>query len=616
MKVAFQSVVWGQRIDNLDYMLQVLQACGYQGLEIAQSPQNIFVMGKNGPEPVGTINDLIARCQKYGLTLIGLVGGTLEERVEYIGIRRDLFLYLDNWPEDAWQLLVQPNPIRLAIHPHWLMPIRKRSHFEALFESVYARIVAYYDKKGHSAQQSKTKAETACQNLRLIVDTAHSVIAEDDPVAFVSDWLSSLEVVHLKGWKPDFGKWSHRYPKGFCIPDKGIVPVDAVMDRLTELKYSGWLVMEQEHFEQSRMDTALKCAEWVEKNASRWPLRIKVDYAKVADLASSPPSNPWRETVGTLSSIEMARAFAANPTTNAESFYGTTVATLRNLLKPEYVKLWSYNPSTRKFYLLDAMDRNGQTIKCLTELPEVNTLAASVAASSTVLFYDLDDADTRRHFNDAEFLGRVESRWMICVPIFNAANAHHLRGMFSLFTDAEYNDQQKRLLELLSHIIAIWSDFVGGEVCAAAAGATNYMCGVTKGGVGPFIDKLRLHILEMFDCENVLIFLRDASRTRLYPIGACASKIRWKEGLPLAKQFYEKGEGLTGRVWNENEMLFSDAAPETGGYVGKSREFNPGGEKPDIVRATGTDQWRGSGCYPPFQQKATTQLIGINHVYG
>lgn len=43
MKIGFGTVLWGRRIDDLDYMLRVIKACGYKGVEFAQHHHQIFV---------------------------------------------------------------------------------------------------------------------------------------------------------------------------------------------------------------------------------------------------------------------------------------------------------------------------------------------------------------------------------------------------------------------------------------------------------------------------------------------------------------------------------------------------------------------------------------------
>ncbi|MDZ4403778.1 ATP-binding protein [Prosthecobacter sp.] len=593
-KVAFETVTWGQRIDDLDYMCQVLQACGYKGIEIAQNPQNIFIREDGKLKEIGPIDTLVERCARYDIEVIGLVGGTLEERVAYLGKRRDIYLYLDSWPEDAWKYLVQEKPITLVIHPHWLMPIRRRSQVEELFEKVHKEVCEHFmriSKKKQSSemeaiQDALEKTTEACENLRLIVDTAHAVIAEDNPVAFVKDCLcdqaevtgiksplfGKLQNVHLKGWIPDYGRWSHRYPKGFCVPSHGIVPVKEVMQALVESSFAGWIVLEQDHFENSREETALTCVEWIMESRDEWSVEIELNKSAWKSLAENHPPNPFGAQASTVGLKELVIAFDARPANSPEAFYRSAVTTLNRLLKPEYVKLFSYNPSTEKFYLLDAIGRDGGLIDGDKSISQHGTLAGRVAATSRVLFRDLTDEKVREKFLNKGFLSHVMSRWLVCVPIFDTANAHHLRGMFAIFTDQDLR-KEKHMLEWLAHLIAMWADYVGGESCAAAAGATNYICGNAKSGVVPFIDDLRDHLLEAFHCEAVSIFLRDASRTRLEPVGKCIQKIEWNKELPPTEHHYKLGEGLTGRCWKEREMLFADHAPRAPGHKGKSKDL-------------------------------------------
>lgn len=569
MKIGFESVLWGQRIDDLDHMLSVIKACGYQGVELAQSTQNIYVREEGSPREIGRIENLLKRFEAHGLKLIGLVGGKLDERVEYIGDYRDLFLYIDSWPEkrQAASLLLRENPITLAVHPHWFMPIRRRRHVEELL----------------------AKVEVQCGNratyLKVIVDTAHSVIAEDDPVEFTTIHFSRLAAVHLKDWRPDYGRWSHRYPKGFCIPgsDAGIVPVDDVMQRLSDLQYDGWVVLEQDHFAQSRERTALACAKWAQKQGKQWGLRCEPREDTVEQLGANRPPNPFRGEVGALNTLEVTRALASSPTTTSTSFYRNSAQTLRTLLKCEYVKLWGFNPEAKYFYLLSAIGISGKSVNCRSSLAISNTIAGRVASTPRVQFHDLSDPSISEFFSDSDFLNKVNSRWMICIPVFNSSNAHHMRMMISLFSDVDYRGGE-RLLELLAHVVSIWADYLNGEVCSAAAGATNYLCGTVKNGVIPFVDALHDHLKKMFDCENVSIFLKDASRTRLEPVGKCAELLTWGADIPPEDKCYQKGEGLTGHVWDSREMVFSSHAPNSPGHRGKAKEL-PESDREEVLFA-------------------------------
>jgi len=588
-KVAFETVTWGQRIDDLDYMCQVLQACGYKGIEIAQNPQNIFVQDDGRPRPVSCIDELVQKCSGYGIQVIGLVGGTLEERVEYLGTRRDIYLYLDSWPEGAWKYLVQENPYNLAIHPHWFMPIRKRSHVEALFNKVSDEVYAFFLNCGQNADIATLNSSSACAHLRLIVDTANSVIAEDDPIAFVDACFNGcsilngrLQTIHLKGWKPNFGRWSQRYSKGFCLPDEGIVPVEQVMDVLAQTAYQGWLVMEHDNINWSRETTALACAEWISSHRERWGVNIEAERDTVKELAKSRPVSPFKAQIQDQALEAIGVELANTRVTSAEAFYHSAVTYLRGQLKPECIKLFSYNSTTQFFYLLDALRHDEHPVNCRTAISTSNSLAAQIATASRVLFHDLTIPETKEMFRDKAFLDQVQSRWMISVPIFNAANAHHLRGMFAIFSDRDWRGEVRRL-EHLARIFAMHADFIGGEACASASGATNYLCGLTKPDVTSFIDALRDHLMEMFHCDSVSIFIKDSSRTRLEPVGKCVKFMKWDKNLPLTERHYKLGDGLTGRCWKGREMIFADHARNELGHKGKCKDIPLAGDQREEV---------------------------------
>ena len=58
MRLGFQTVVWGRRIDDLDHLLAVLAACGYEGAEFGQSHRDIYVWENGTARPIGTLQCL------------------------------------------------------------------------------------------------------------------------------------------------------------------------------------------------------------------------------------------------------------------------------------------------------------------------------------------------------------------------------------------------------------------------------------------------------------------------------------------------------------------------------------------------------------------------------
>ena len=136
MRLGFQTVVWGRRIDDLDHLLAVLAACGYEGVEFGQNHRDIYVWEDGIPQAIGTFQRLKECVHAHGIELIGLVGGTLEERMAFCRDDRSAYLYVDSWSDTYAQALEGPNPFTIALHPHWFMPVRKLKHVDDILVEI------------------------------------------------------------------------------------------------------------------------------------------------------------------------------------------------------------------------------------------------------------------------------------------------------------------------------------------------------------------------------------------------------------------------------------------------------------------------------------------------
>jgi hypothetical protein len=58
MRFAFETVIWGRRLDDLEFVLHVIASCSYQGVEFAQSPDEIFVRDADAPGGVRNVRDI------------------------------------------------------------------------------------------------------------------------------------------------------------------------------------------------------------------------------------------------------------------------------------------------------------------------------------------------------------------------------------------------------------------------------------------------------------------------------------------------------------------------------------------------------------------------------
>ncbi len=89
----------------------------------------------------------------------------------------------------------------------------------------------------------------------LCLETGHQVVGGGDPLAFLDRWSSRVNHVHVKDARlaavrriAELGLaveaiWEER---AFCALGDGDVPIGAILDRLTALEYTGWVVVEQD----------------------------------------------------------------------------------------------------------------------------------------------------------------------------------------------------------------------------------------------------------------------------------------------------------------------------------------------------------------------------------
>lgn len=556
MRLGFETVVWGRRIDDLDHVLGVLAACGYAGVEFGQSHRDIYVRENGDTKPVGTMQRLKERLAAHGLELIGLVGGTLDERMAFCGDDRSTYLYLDSWSDAHAKALEANPPFTLALHPHWFMPLRKLHQAEEILAAVPS------------------------PHLQLIIDTAHATLAEDSPVAAIEKHLGRLASVHLKDWKPDFGRWSHRYAHGFCPPGEGIVALEKVVETLNRLNFSGWVIMEQDHVESSPEHTALTCAFWAAKGAGQYFPSLAPDASQVVALEKKCHRSWFQPTAQQIHEEgRMAQQLVLARARGPDVFYPLAVRLLRDAFGAEAIRLWSYNSYTDEFCLLAASLADHLPQQCKPLHKRTESLTRAVIDAPRVLVHDLLDPEVRSRFDDQVFLQSLKSHWIMTVPVFNSSSAHHVRYILNVFSERTLNlehgvlpDAEERAAEHFAKLLSVWADYLTDEMCSEAAGATNHLCGEVKGGVIPFVNALMLHLQRLFQCESAVIFLVDESRTRLEPAGETEDRIVWDKNLRKNEHYYRKGEGLTGRTWQEREMLFSTHAPDTAGHEGKSFE--------------------------------------------
>ena len=226
MKVALQTICWGDRLKAKHWpdLLPAIKAAGYDGVEIFQAPSEL--------PPYAELRQL---CQRFGIRILGLSGGTIDERKIYIrpsrqpyppGDEAEPYIYIEGWEKGCDEADLEG--FRLALHYHHLSILPTVEDGLALLE----------------------KHPT----LGWLPDTAHLYIGRQDQAALrvlltKPDWVKKTVAIHVKDWKPIFGRLSHRYARGFCKPGEGEVGLETLMTLLNRnpLTKGLWAVVELDH---------------------------------------------------------------------------------------------------------------------------------------------------------------------------------------------------------------------------------------------------------------------------------------------------------------------------------------------------------------------------------
>jgi sugar phosphate isomerase/epimerase len=229
MRLAIQTISWGQHPD-VEQMLRDIASLGYEGVELAQHP-----------DALGTPDELFRRLSEHGLTLVGMAGGSLNEKIEYTTryvtvvsqaalqaqprdpesprpARLSPYLCVDEWEVERSAAALSGN--RLAVHPHMFKPVQTAREAEALLERY--------------------------PSLWFLPDTGHLAVAGENVLDVLKQNYDRVIAVHLKDWIADYGRAYQFYSRGFVELGQGDVELSQIIEFLKSKRFGGWLVVEQD----------------------------------------------------------------------------------------------------------------------------------------------------------------------------------------------------------------------------------------------------------------------------------------------------------------------------------------------------------------------------------
>jgi signal transduction histidine kinase/sugar phosphate isomerase/epimerase len=499
--------------------------CCYEGVELFQRP-----------EVLGDIDKLLRLLREYGLTLIGLTGGSLRERMEFCGDFRPEYLYIDSWDREE-ALLAMRRGFTLGIHPHVYMPIQRLADARELLEQYY--------------------------ELRFNLDTAHLTIAGEDPVRAIDVLWDRIVAVHLKDWSPEFGRSAHRYARGFVELGTGSVDLHGVMEALKKKRYDRWIVIEQDYSPADAVRSTRAGIAWVAERLGR--------SATLSNLVGEIPLNRNVTEIGMPPARDtgfVEAALSAGWQDIGTCYQSITKAVLE-ACGCDLVTLWTCSASQDAMVLVAAAANKNEGLQLTTRSCERRAiLSGQTIDRRAVTHFDLTRREGWEHLEQPELLGVSGFKTMTSLPVFNPLDFNHVKLVLNILArgDAPRVSDEEFLQ---------WGEYIGlatatslDSLCSKTAARVNLeasKCRTTR----EFADSVARLIHGVLQCKGVGVFLLNDLGNKL-ELAAGFPKTTW--AVPEGERFYRKGEGLTGQVWERDETLLAVNTRSVQGWKGKSFE--------------------------------------------
>ncbi len=549
MRIGFQTIVWGPRVRDLKYMLDVIEAAGYEGVEFFQRP-----------EVIQSVADLPKLLEEHHLKLIGLSGGSLGERMNFcrnLGICPD-YLYVDRWDEpEACEAM--DAGFTLGLHPHAHMPVGNLA--DAL------RILAEHPLREYP-------------RLKFIPDTAHLTVTHDDPVDAIRKTKERIVAVHLKDWSPEFGRFSFRYARGFAELGAGSVDLNAILSVLRDMDYSGWLVVERDYTLTDPDTSTLASAKWLSKR--RIPTRPRVRKSVRTGLRAS----EGRETCQRKREVLFSRQIARARLQDISRWYDNIAVAFRKLIPCKLVEVWRSVPDQNVMTLLaikpDILPSRHNTPTPPETLIENrdDVLSGTTMERRAITHFDLTLDENARRFEHPGLLRQLSLNRMVSIPIFNPWNFNHVKLILNLCpSDGETIPNDDELFRASANV-AFALDAALEDICSASATKVNFEASKC-GGLEDFLSSLLELVRRALNCQGVGIFLANESGDRLELRASTGTT--W--AVPHDERYYGKGEGLTGWVWETGNTFLTLTARSESRCKAKSREGIESQEHDDCLFA-------------------------------
>jgi sugar phosphate isomerase/epimerase len=396
MKIGFQTIIFGPRIHDLTYALDIIAGAGFAGVEFSQHPDMLRLSESSGhaPRPV-TYAELTGLLEERGLTLLGLAGGTLRERAAFCRGTTGRsspepppprYLYVEECSPEIL-LWAARHRFRLALHPHVYMKNHRLSSARQLIRGLDNDPEIQRKLLNLTAEERDTFGK-----LYWLPDTAHLQIAGDqfaDALSLVP--LERIAAVHLKDWDPTYGRSYHRYAEGFTELGEGRILLESALKELRRIRFDGWLIVEQDYTRSGALESTLKNADWIAKHG--YPIQRRPEWLERAQRQSPFPTGGTTPIPTALSGgakqayADFLERMLRAADEGLERCYATIATSLKELFDCHLVTLWTCGPEREHFSLLAATSMDCPVGPHV--IPRVDAVSTAALDQLTVDGFDL-----------------------------------------------------------------------------------------------------------------------------------------------------------------------------------------------------------------------------------
>jgi signal transduction histidine kinase/sugar phosphate isomerase/epimerase len=527
MNLGFQTIIFGRRLDDLDRVLLTIRAAGFEGVEFFQHHESILGSDR---QPV-TYKVLLEKMRDNDLELLGLSGGSLADRVLYVGDDpKPLYLYVDDLDDPENQIALEKG-FTLAVHPH---VFTKHERIDRVLQ--------------HPLLSNP--------NVFLLPDTAHLAIVGDDPVQVLrSIHLDRVIGVHLKDWVAAFGRAYNSYAKGFTELGLGNVPVDRIVKLLRDRNYRGWLIVEQDYSSRGPCHSIAANTEWLAEH------RLLERPVTLDALPKPPPAEPVVE--GGFAKLHDTKLNFTHDMLTAEDrhlneSYGRMAKSLQRLYAAHRVAIWSYSKERDMAYFLAAHPAD-EKLDCHRIVKKSESLFARTAETLEVEQHNPELAlDPTFGQPWREWARANGSKQLTTIAIADKHNPHQVRLLISVLSEERPKEFYTDTLDYVEATLAHAADAALSNARSFVGGQTNQRILLEVTGER-YYDALAKLISDLMPCESTSILLQNYSGDRLLPRTPDADV--WSKSIPEAGRFYASDDPdirdiATARCWTEGKTLF------------------------------------------------------------